>query len=135
MTAMASTPDPVPARVKLSSARKMMNASNTVNIVPSTPNVPSPRLESVNQPPMGARRRTSSSMAIAAVTTTTRTSAEIHVRTDEYFSRALGPRARIGDDGDAHQRTCAARFPTIPRNRLTAVCDSPEHPPPWRGYG
>ena len=35
-----------------------MNASKTVNIVPSTPNVPSPRLESVNQPPMGARRRT-----------------------------------------------------------------------------
>ena len=66
-----------------------MNASMTVNIVPSTPNVPSPRLESVNQPPMGARRRRSSLVAIAAATTTTRTSAEIHVRTDEYSSRAL----------------------------------------------
>ena len=60
-----------------------MNASITVNIVPSTPNVPSPRLESVNQPPMGARRRGAALTAIAAATTTTRTSARSTVRTDD----------------------------------------------------
>ena len=100
-----------------------MNASMTVNIVPSTPNVPSPWLESVNQPPFGARRRRSSLMAIAAVTTTTRTSAEIHVRTDEHSSRALGlvvpsVSKNPGEDIGASLRSCGQRITTNPPRRV-----------------
>ena len=56
----------------------------TANIVPITDNVPALRGASVNQPPMGARRRTSNLMVIAAVTTRTRTSAASQMRTATY---------------------------------------------------
>jgi hypothetical protein len=49
----------------------------TANIVPITDNEPALRGASVNQPPMGARRRTRSFTLIAAVTITTTTSAAI----------------------------------------------------------
>ncbi len=77
-----------------------MNASITVNIVPSTPKraVAAARV-------MGARRRRSSLMAIAAVTTTTRTSAEIHVRTDEYLSVPSVRGRGSASDGGTDLRT------------------------------
>jgi len=53
----------------------------TANIVPITDNEPALRGASVNQPPTGARRRTSSFTLIAAVTITTTTSAAIQVST------------------------------------------------------
>ena len=68
----------------------MTNASITANIVPITDNVPALRDESLNQPPTGARRRTSSFTAIAAVTITTRMSGAIQVSTATYFRGAPG---------------------------------------------
>src|ERR1700758_1668019 len=81
---MASTADPSFARSKLCSASRIKNASTTANIFPIPENVTAPRGGSVNQPPMGARRRTSSLTVIAAVTTRTRTSAAIQVGTANY---------------------------------------------------
>jgi hypothetical protein len=53
--------------------------------VPITDNEPALRGESVNQPPAGARRRTSSFTLIAAVTITTTTSRAIQVNTPQLL--------------------------------------------------
>jgi hypothetical protein len=66
----------------------------TANIVPITDNVPALRDESLNQPPTGARRRTSNLMVIAAVTTRTRTSAATQMRTATTLEVPRGSQAR-----------------------------------------
>ena len=57
-------------------------------MVPITDSEPALRGASVNQPPSGARRRTSSLAVIAAVTATTRTIGAIQVSTADYFTMA-----------------------------------------------
>jgi hypothetical protein len=75
--------------------------------VPITDNEPALRGESVNQPPTGARRRTSSFTLIAAVTITTTTSAAIQVSTGNtlVFWPTVLVLTQLGWDNGAHRST------------------------------
>ena len=69
-----------------------MNPSMTENIVPITDKVPEARAVSANQPPAGARRRTSNLTVIAVATTRARISKAVQRFTDRYSRRARARR-------------------------------------------